>query len=822
MTPTSDGGGASTVLDLLAQALEIPRRERAAWLAASCAGRPEVRREVEDLLALEDEADSFLAEPAVDPNRLLRAVEASAATEGEGPSPDDLPPGSRVGPYRIRVLLGRGGMGAVYRAVREDDFEKEVALKVVRREIAHPSVLRRFHRERQLLARLEHPSIAHLLDGGTTPDGRPYLVMEHVEGMPIDRYCAEHRLPAAQRLELARKVAEALAFAHQQLVVHLDLKPGNILVTAEGEPKLLDFGISRVVVDETESGDLTTRGLAPTREMMTPEYASPEQFKREPPTPASDLYSFGVLLYELLTGTLPGDIRGKSLAEVVHAVCDDEAARPSTVAAARARAGETPPGLPREPGKLRRLLAGDVDAIILKCLAKQPRERYASAEWLAADLRRHLLGLPVRARRSTFVYRAGKFARRNWIPLAAGAVLVLLLAAFFVRERVRFAAERERTVQITKMLRGLLNVADPDRRDHASVVAILEDTRTELAAMKADPDVQSELLATLGAIHMKLGDLDAARQAMVDSVVLWRRERPGDTEGLAQRLANLGALDLGRGELASAEDYLAEAVALRGDLAPGSVPAADETATLNNLATIRLYRGDFDGAETLYRRGLDIRRRELGPESEEVSKSLRSLSVVAFNRGDLEQAEGLAREALAIRVAAQGPEHTEVAAVLDLLGQIRLARGALADAESDFEQSLRLRRARLEDGHEKVARSRRYLAEARLARGDAASALDLARRAHADLTRQLGPEHWRSADAESVLGAALAASGRTAEGEALMKKAHRSLLEDRGPYAAVTRGAERRLEGEGRAQRPPAPDAEARERSRDASSSPLP
>jgi eukaryotic-like serine/threonine-protein kinase len=272
------------VLALLDEALQTPPEARPALLDSACRDDAELRREVEALLALETAADGFLADPV------------PLGTDGPG-----FPSGTRIGPYRIVELLGRGGMGTVYRAAREDDFTKQVALKLVQHERISPFTLRRFHLERQILARLEHPNIARLLDGGTTEDGRPYLVMEHVEGVPIDRYCEERQLTTVQRLGLCLQVASALSSAHQNLVVHRDLKPGNILVTGDGVPKLLDFGIAKLLdpIDEPANATRTTE------RMMTPRYASPEQVRGEPVTPASDLYSLGVLLYQLLTGRLP-------------------------------------------------------------------------------------------------------------------------------------------------------------------------------------------------------------------------------------------------------------------------------------------------------------------------------------------------------------------------------------------------------------------------------------------------------------------------------------------------------------------------------------
>ncbi|MFY9822225.1 MAG: serine/threonine-protein kinase [Thermoanaerobaculia bacterium] len=740
------------VLALLDQALQAPLDARPALLDAACSGDRELRREVESLLELETEAEGFL--PA--------------------PQPPGLSPGIRIGPYRVVELLGRGGMGAVYEAVREDDFTQRVALKLVPRELASPFVVRRFHLERQILARLDHPNIARLLDGGTTEDGRPYLVMEHVEGAPIDEYCETRNLAPRQRLELLLPVCSALAFAHQNLVVHRDIKPGNILVTADGVPKLLDFGIAKLLDPAEGPADLTRTLERP----MTPRYASPEQVRGEPVTPASDLFSLGVLLYELLTGRLPCGLDTCGLEEVARRICEQEPARPS---AARGTG---------DPQQLRRL-AGDVDAIVLKALRKEPRQRYASAEQLAEDVRRYLDGHPVLARRGTLLYRSGKFVRRHRFGLAAALAVLLVTGVFLVREQERRTAEQQRTERTIGVLRGLLDLADPDRRSDAAVVQVLETTRRQLASLRADPDLRAELLATLGRVHRKLGHGKEARQALAESLAIWRQRHGDDHAGLAVRLNNLGALDLDQGDYAVADARFREARALyEKDV---TATPEERAVNLDNLATIELYRGRFAEAEALYRTGLGLRLGAFGRDDPRVSFSLRSLGALDYNRGDFAAAEPLLREALRIRLAAYGPENTDLAPVLDLLGNVRLARGDPAEAETLYLRALDLRRRRLGVEHVELARSERNLAVLRLGQGKVAEARELVEKALSRLRRATHPGDWRLADAESVLGAALAAEGRSGEARPLLLGSYRTLVSTRGGYAAATREAQQRL-----------------------------
>ncbi len=744
-------------LALVEQALDVPFAARPSFLEEACGGDAELRREVQSLLMFESAAEGFLPAPV--------------AADSEAPG---LPPGTRIGPYRIVELLGRGGMGSVYRAEREDDFEQQVALKLVPRELASPFILRRFHLERQILARLDHPNIARLLDGGTTDDGRPYLVMEHVQGVPIDSYCEERHLTTRERLELLLPICSALAFAHQNLVVHRDIKPGNILVTGEGVPKLLDFGIAKLLDPAEGLADLTRTLERP----MTPRYASPEQVRGEPVTPASDLYSLGVLLYRLLTGRLPTGLDTCGLEEVARRICEQEPARPSTEPGAE------------DPGKLRRL-AGDVDAVVLKALRKEPRRRYATADQLADDIRRHLAGHPVLARRGTVLYRGGKFLRRHRFGLAATLVALMLAGAFLVREQERREAEQQRTERTIAVLQGLLNLADPDRRTDATVIQVLDRTQHQLADLAAEPDLRAQVLDTLGRVHRKLGDGEAAHKALAESLAIWRDHQPQDHAGLAVRLNNLGALDLDRGDYASADALFREARTLYEQ--DGTATPDERAVNLDNLATVRLYRGQFDDAEALYRQGLRLRLGTFGRDDPRVSYSLRSLGTLLYSRGDFTAAEPLLREALRIRLAAYGPEHTELAPVLDLLGNVRLARGDPAEAERLYLRALELRRQRLGDEHAELARSERNLAVLRLDQGKLVDARRLLEKALARLRRGKVPGDWRIADAESVLGAVLAAEGRRRQAEPLLRASYRTLAATRGEHVTATREARQRL-----------------------------
>ncbi|MBS1790609.1 MAG: serine/threonine protein kinase [Acidobacteria bacterium] len=423
------------VKGIFQQALEQETGRCAEYLDEACAGDAELRREVESLLHSDQGTTNPLDAP-------LSQLAASLIPTEQG-SPMI---GRRIGVYRLTGLIGQGGMGAVYAAVRDDDqYRQKVAIKLVKTELLGGGVnadpaLQRFRRERQILARLEHPNIARLLDGGATPEGWPYLVMEYIEGQPLTEFCETHNLTVVERLELFRAVCAAVQQAHQNLIIHRDLKPSNILVTKDGTAKLLDFGIAKLLNPElvTDGGFTDLAKTATAMRVMTPDYASPEQARGEAVTTATDVYSLGVVLYELLTGVRPHQFKGHSFIEIEHAICDVEPMRPSDAAR------QNPASL-----KLSKQLEGDLDNIILMALRKEPARRYQSAEQFSEDIRRHLCGLPVIARQDTIRYRAGKFARRHRWGVAATTAIALLLigSAAFSGYQARRAERRFQQVR---------------------------------------------------------------------------------------------------------------------------------------------------------------------------------------------------------------------------------------------------------------------------------------------------------------------------------------------------------------------------------------
>ena len=591
-------------------------------------------------------------------------VVAGSKPGGAGPSgaPDTLTTGSetdtaalrpereRVGHYRLIQRIGEGGMGAVYLAVRDDDqYRKRAAVKLLRKGMETEELLGRFRRERQILASLDHDNIARLLDGGATEDGLPYLVMEYVEGQPVDQYCDTHRLSIRERLELFRAVCSAVHFAHQNLVVHRDLKPSNILVTPKGIPKLLDFGIAKLL-----NPDLSSPAIVATQveqRVMTPQYASPEQIRGEPVTTAADVYSLGVLLYELLTGHRPYRLATRSLTEIARAVCELEPTRPSTVVQQEEEAPEghgsarwlTPASVSEtregSPERLRRRLAGDLDTIVLMAMRKEPQRRYASAEQLSEDIRRHLEGRPVVARKDTLGYRAERFVARNRAGVAAAALVVLALLGGIAATawQARAArAERARAERALGDVRRLANAFIFDFHDAIEKLPGATPAR-EMVVKRAleyldrlaqdapgDPALQLELAAAYARVggiqwyrawaHLgqTQGALESQRKALAirEAVVGADPANPAAREALAASHHLVGDVLEGMGKLEEALGHHRRSLALREELLatdPRNVALRKNLAiTHDRIGDILVSRGDRAGALESYRKMQEI------------------------------------------------------------------------------------------------------------------------------------------------------------------------------------------------------------------------
>jgi serine/threonine protein kinase len=563
---------------IFSEALEVPVKERAAFLDQVCGGHTELRDDVESLLSADEEAGEFIVEPAL--------VEAGF-TADERVVPDTTVVGRRIGAYQIVRELGRGGMGAVFLAVRADaQFEKQVAIKIVKRGMDTDSILRRFVMERQILANLEHPNIARFLDGGTTEDGLPYFVMEYVNGEPITKHCDAKGLSPDERLMLFQKVCAAVQYAHQNLIVHRDIKPGNILITQEGTPKLLDFGVAKLLNPDWTSD--RTEQTASVLRLMTPAYASPEQLRGLPINTATDVYSLGVVLYELLSGQRPFHFSSSLPEEIERVLLNAEPMRPSTAALKSTEAAaERNSGDSESERALRQSVAdervaneqvrfynpkalrGDLDNIVLKALRKDRERRYASVLEFSEDIHRHLRGLPVTARPDTFSYRAGKFIQRHRAGVAmAVLVAVTLLSATIITSWQAHVARREhakaelRSAEQRKLASSLISEVQKSLKDvpHSLTAQRLlaQKSLEYLNNLAKDAGDDPQFLGELAAAYQNLGYLQAwTLQDNPNAILSYER-----------------AIDLGRRRLAIEPGSVAAKRAL-GDILTNKIESLD-------------------------------------------------------------------------------------------------------------------------------------------------------------------------------------------------------------------------------------------------------
>ncbi|MEM7585548.1 MAG: tetratricopeptide repeat protein [Acidobacteriota bacterium] len=732
-------------------------------------------------------ADDFDTLGTIDPTRAASFADFAAPPQSSA----DPGLGRRIGPYRIESLIARGGMGAVYLAVREDDFQKRVALKLVRPELQSVEILRRFAAERQILAGLEHPNIARLLDGGSTDDMMPFLVMEYVEGVPLNRYCDEKDLSLDERLELFQQVCSAVHFAHQNLVIHRDLKPSNILVTAAGEPKLLDFGIAKIFLAAAEGGaESQTADLAGFEAedgggLLTPAYASPEQLLGETITTASDVYSLGVVLYQLLCGRLPYRLDGISTVRGIELVCGQDPPSPSSVARTF------------DSGSARRL-EGDVDAIVGKAMRRRQGERYESALEIADDIRRTLGGLPVRARPSTWSYRSGKFVKRHKLGMVAALFVVLLAVSTTVlwRQAVhdRAAAQRAQAQaeKVSEFLERLFRSADPERAQGGALTAreLVDRGREELVdGLTDEPEVRADLLAVLGTVYQRLGFFEEARELKEEALADRRAAAAGERTDLAGDLNNLAGLHYKLGEYDDAEERYREALAIWRRLGEEEYVAL----ALFNLTSVLIQQGRFDEALARQAEALAIRERIFGPQSVQMAASLYSLGALHRIRGDMEEAEPLLLRALQIYRLFDDRRAAE-ARVLNSLGRVLHTRGRLAEGREHLEAALALRRQIFGEVHVDVASSAKNLAAVLLDQGQTVAAGSLLEDALATLRGAKPAGHWAILEAESVWGSYLAAAGYRDEAEPFLVDSYHGLREIRGEVHAETGEALRRVE----------------------------
>jgi serine/threonine protein kinase/tetratricopeptide (TPR) repeat protein len=829
--------------DLFHSALDCEPGRRADFLSSACAGDASLRQEIESLLS-SYEKGSFTETPAFGEGiKLLEESEARSLV------------GQNIGPYRVTQMIGQGGMGAVYLAARADQaFQKEVAIKLIKRGQDTDDVIRRFRGERQILASLDHPNITRLLDGGTTDDGLPYFVMEYIQGQPIDNYCDSHKLSVDDRLKLFQSVSAAVHFAHQNLVIHRDIKSGNILVSAEGVPRLLDFGIAKLLASEPSVADPT---LTIARR-MTPESASPEQVRGGNITTASDVYSLGVLLYKLLTGHSPYRLAERSADEIEWAICQEDPEKPSAVID-RAEGATTPQSVSetREgaPDKLRRRLRGDLDNILLIALRKEPQRRYASVLQFSEDIRRHLEGLPVIARRDTPGYRAGKFVGRHKTGVAAATLIFLSLTAGIVAtlrqtriarsERDKAQVEKAKADRINSFLRDMLSFSDTrsgspnTKKGHDATLADMLDEAGPRAETELNdqPAVKAEMLRTIGVAYTiqprfdlaehylraaldtdlqlygqehpetarteealgialgNKGDYPRAEKVLSQALAIYRKQPKDenlDTRTFAETLSTLGLLTMKvDGKYPEAESLLLEAVSLAPQL-KGKDRALVAHAE-NFLAALHLDRGDYQQAETQARQALSEFQKMGGSERAEAADTEINLGSILRTQRQYAEAEPFLLEGLATFRQLLGDQHPSVAYAWVHLGHLHYLEGKYGEAEEEIRKALKLYEAALPKGHGAISSPLTVLGLILNKTGRSAEAEGDLREALLIRARSVPQGHYLLAITQGALGECLTAEKKFAEAEPLLSESYTTLKTVQRDQSPLTQEAARRL-----------------------------
>jgi len=737
------------IQSLFEQLIDEGAGDRTARLASVCGDDAELRSSVESLLNSDARRE----------DALLHAIGEAAESLLEDHR--DRLIGTRVGPYRVVSILGHGGMSTVYRGERDDSqYQQTVAIKVLQHATLHPRLRSRLHSERHILATLDHPSIARLIDSGDLEDGTPYLVMEHVDGESIDTYCDSRTLFVRERLELFVKVCAAVQYAHRNLVVHRDIKSSNIFVTVDGTPKLLDFGIAKLLAPESLSHTLPVTRLQ--ERILTPENAAPEQVLGRPITTATDIYSLGVLLYQLLTGRSPYRLLSYSQLQLERAICMDDPARPSQMVIAKLN-GEKDADRSRisdrrglSPQRLRARLSGDLDAIVAMAMRKEPDRRYPSVEALADDLNRHLLGQPVRARHGDWRYNAAKFLRRHLLPVAAVAAAFLGLALFagvmfWQNHRIEMARhataqERDRAQQVSAFLVDVFSQADPFKAQGKEPTAkdLLDRGAEKISGnVSLHPEVRAQLLESIGLAYRRQGLSERAIPLFEQAVAIRREERPLDNGHIAVALANLARALTDAGHLISAEADLQQAVDLseRGGESR-SIETADILVQFGSFALDA--KSDPDRASQLFSKALNIYRSAIGGQNLQVAATLNGLADAAVWKSDYSLAEHYEREALSIFQETVSRNHPDNAVALATLGSILTQRGKYVEAEQVLNEALQIERTVFGADNSRIVATEADLGTLYDREGDTTRAIGATQTALKITQNRLGPNHYLS------------------------------------------------------------------------------
>lgn len=699
------------IQSLFHDATELPQSQRRSFLNAACGDDAELASEVIAMLEEDSAGNSLLDRKLADVAHQALAVRADFRVED-------------FGPYRILGVLGEGGMGVVYLAER-GDLGNQVAIKVLRDAWLSPSRRERFAREQRTLAQLNHPSIAQLYDADTLPDGTPWFVMERVDGVALTEYCGKHQCSLEERLQLFRSVCEAVQYAHSNAVIHRDLKPSNILVKNDGTIRLLDFGIAKQMEGLDVPIDQTRTGLR----LMTPAYASPEQIRGDRVGIQTDVYSLGVILYELLTGQLPFDLSNLTPAEAATVITEHEPGKPSVAAKRTAATARIPP--------VRNASWSDIDVLCLTAMHKEPQRRYSSVEALIRDVGHFLAGEALEARADALGYRIGKFVRRNRRPVIATALVLVTVVGLIVFFTVRLTrarnlaqAEAAQTQRIQQFMMNLFQGGDEAAGPAADmkVITMIDRGVQQAQALNSDPRVQADLYETLGSIYQKLGKLDRADTLLQQAFDRRRQLFGPNSSEAAESLVSLGQLRSDQAQYEEAEKLIrqgldierhslpsGDAATLSAETALGAVLASrgnydqairilDEAVrvqsgggtqataglanSLSELASAHYEAGHYQIADPLFRRVLEMHRQLYGLRHPLVANDLFSLGAVQQDMGYYGEAEKFCRQALDITQSYYGINHPKTAADLTALGRALLFQNKFEEATAKLQQAV--------------------------------------------------------------------------------------------------------------------------------------
>jgi len=792
---------------ILDRVLELGPEEQMKFIERECKHDPELKIQVITFLKSINKSEG-LWEELLDSNRALVNELTSSGTALEEITAGFVP--NQIGPYKINRLLARGGMGNVYLAERSDgQFHRNVAIKILRSELTHDNLEQRFLYEREILSSLEHPNIARLYDGGLTTDGRPYLVMEYVDGKPISSFCSQHNCSLENKLKLFTQVCEAVSYAHRNLIIHRDLKPDNIFVTSEEVVKILDFGIAKIIDTELSAEELlrTQEGLR----LLSIQYAAPEQITLEKVTTATDVYGLGLLLYEIVTGCKPYDLKEKKLKEAEHIIRHLSPDLPSSKA---------------EKPSISSKLKGDLDAIILKALRKEPQHRYQSAEQLLDDLNRYKAHLPVQAQKDSIHYRSVKFAKRHSTAIISLMLVISISIGFVFYHTYRITTERniaqteaQKAQQAVSFLMEMFESANPEESlgDTLTVYDLLKKGVQNTEALGDQPVLKSQMFEVIGRVYRSLGEYQNARSLLEKSYRLRLQEFGLQHPETVESLDQIGILLSEEGKFSEAESFFRLSYSIRVQLFDSlraslfdtkselayvlrrqgkfsdskkiyeelvntfRVHLGDEDnstiSSMSGLGAVLHAMNNYEEAEKYYRKVLEVRRKNLGPVHPDIAMSLNSLGALLMNKGDFQEAEELLNLSFKMRKELYGPEHPKVALTMNNLAILNRDKGEFESAEKLFQESLKMRKSILGENHIGTCMSKFSLAIHYILTARPDSAQILFNEIYPVFIEKFSDDHSFSARTEMGIGTAHLQQGNSQMAAEFMEKAYSKIVQ---------------------------------------------